>query len=145
MGVWLSGGNGQDTNLSNLSRKFQNFVCVGAENTVFSHMRAKMAKFSFAPVSVFGPKFARNYVLVGGMLGWWCFLFLFVFLATSLGPKSSLCLLVRFWAFWVFLGGAFCLVWFLFVFCYEKIRQTYFFLKFGCFGLFFSVSFSFSP
>ena len=53
MGVWLSGENGQDTNLSNFALmyflikkgKFQTFVCVGTENTMFPHMLAEMAKF----------------------------------------------------------------------------------------------------
>ena len=48
---------------------FESFVCVGAETTIFSHMLAKMAKSSFALVSVCGPKFARDCVFVGGCVG----------------------------------------------------------------------------
>ena len=53
---------------------FHKFVCVGAETLYFPHMRANMAEFSFAPVSVWGPIFARKLSfeacwVCGGMIG----------------------------------------------------------------------------
>ena len=74
MGVWLSGENGQDANLHDFAvtyfekGKFSKFCLCRCKNTIFSHMRAKMAKFSFAPVLGWGHETA--FFLFRGMLGW---------------------------------------------------------------------------
>ena len=97
---------------------FQNFACVAAENTVFSHMWADLWKFSVEPVGG-GGWICTTMCFCWGHVGLVCLVVFVLF--PSLGSKPSLFLLVSFW----FFGVLVCvfLVWSLFVVL--RIRQTY--------------------
>ena len=97
MGVWLSGENGQDTNLSNFALMYfekgqicKNVVCVGAENTLFPHMRAKKATLFICITFRFvGPHLHEHvFCFRCGHDGFVALFFVYSSFATSLGTKT---------------------------------------------------------
>ena len=73
---------------------FETFVCVGAENTIFSHALAKVAKLHLHPFWFVGPSLHEIVFFVGGWVGglvffWWggsslvCFGFYWCFVCLS--------------------------------------------------------------
>ena len=97
------GENGQNINLHKflflcfVKMAFsQKFVCVGAENTIFSHMPEKIQKVSDAPA--WGGNLHENVCFLLACLGLWSCCFCVV---SPLGSKPSL-FFVCFWFSWVF-------------------------------------------
>ena len=114
MGVWLSGDNGQDTDLGNFALMYLE----KGQNSKFCLCLCRCRKHYIFPYAV------SCWAHVGLVV---LFFFFFVFFgATSLGPRPTLFLLVCFWFSGCLLGVVFIgLVCFCLTFVL-RIRQTYF-------------------